>query len=321
MDRYEVVSQIGKGANGHVYSAVKDKKKVALKVLNVRYGSQTYTDLKSEILVCERLGGLKGFCQLRDCFQNSSKPGMVVLEFDLHVCDLASYLNHEAARLNPLLVHNWIQQLTSALSHMHTMSIIHRDIKPENILVSHNEKLVVADFGLAKLDACAGETHSGYVVTRWYRPPEVLLRRPYCQKIDVWSMGCIMWEIRHCLETRQFVRFAAGDCSPQSPNKCGNISNTQLMAIFRRIGTPDPAVVEELRLPPELRAMVDATSFPSNYIIKEIYVDKLKPFLELLPANRLSFDQTVTCCKLKSKPRASYVVDRASPLFQMIRFK
>jgi serine/threonine protein kinase len=320
MDRYTVVSHIGKGANSNVYSAIKDKKKVALKVLQVRYGSQTYMDLKSEILVCERLSGLKGFCQLRDCFQNyTEQPGMVVLEFDLHVGDLARYLNYEAAKLTPLRVHNWIQQLTSALRHLCKLRIMHRDIKPENILVSHQDKLVLADFGMAKLDACAGETHSGYVVTRWYRPPEVLLRRPYCPKVDVWSMGCIMWEIRHCLELREFVRFAAGDSSPQSPNKSGDASNTQLMAIFRRIGTPAPAVLDELKLPAELRAMVDATPFPSNYIIKDVYVNKLKPYVEFFPADRVEFDRTLTCCDLKPRHRAPYVVNRTRSLFEMIR--
>jgi serine/threonine protein kinase len=322
MDNYSGAAQIGKGAHGVVYAVTKEKKRVALKVIfDVRFSSQTYADLRSEILVCERLSGLKGFCQLRDCFQNADKPGMVVMEFDLHVCDLARYLNHESFQLTPLRVHNWIQQLSSALGHMHRLNIIHRDIKPENILLSNEDKLVIGDFGLAKLDAHAGETHSGYVVTRWYRPPEVLLRRSYCKKIDVWSMGCIMWEIRHCLETRQFVRFAAGDCSPQSPDKRGDISNTQLLAIFRRIGTPEPAVVEQLGLPPELRAMVLSTYYPSNYVIKEVYVNKLRPYLELLPANRLAFDGALACCKLKPRYRAPYIIDRAGPLFQMIRFK
>jgi serine/threonine protein kinase len=246
-------------------------------------------------------------------------PGTVVMQFDLHVGDLASFLNHEQERLTPMLAHNWILQLSSALGHLHNLNIMHRDIKPENIFVSHQEKLVIGDFGMAKMDAHAGETHSGYVVTRWYRPPEVLLSRPYCKKVDVWSMGCIFWEIRHCLETRQFLRFAAGDCSPQSPSKSGNLNNTQLLAIFRRIGTPEPAVLDQLNISSELRALVNETPFPCNYVIKDVYVSKLKPFFELLPANRRALGSELSCCMPKKQQRAPYVSNPINPLFQMIR--
>lgn len=74
--------------------------------------------------------------------------------------------------------------------------MLHRDLKPENLLLSNNGTLKIADFGLAR----AVPTHSRYmtndVATLWYRPIELLLGGyVYNAGIDIWSMGCIVYEM------------------------------------------------------------------------------------------------------------------------------
>lgn len=77
--------------------------------------------------------------------------------------------------------------------------MLHRDLKPSNLLVNSNCHLMVCDFGLARehagsLDQSTQLTE--YVVTRWYRAPEVLLSGgKYTEAIDVWSVGCILAEL------------------------------------------------------------------------------------------------------------------------------
>ena len=87
---------------------------------------------------------------------------------------------------------------------MHSIGVFHRDLKPGNILVSKDCQLRITDFGLARfMDASTrrGENElapmTQYVVTRWYRPPELLLapNLPYGEPVDLWSIGCILAEL------------------------------------------------------------------------------------------------------------------------------
>ena len=119
------------------------------------------------------------------------------------------------ARLYPrspsLLRANSVLIAVSLLRHQ----ILHRDLKPQNILVNSSCELVICDFGLARCTSTSGdagldetgeptEANDGaavgpltvYVVTRWYRAPELLLGSPeYGEPVDVWSAGCILAEI------------------------------------------------------------------------------------------------------------------------------
>jgi serine/threonine protein kinase len=98
----------------------------------------------------------------------------------------------------------FMKQLLEGIKAMHSMGCFHRDLKPGNILVSKDCQLRITDFGLARFmdeSTRAGENEAGemtqYVVTRWYRPPELLLapNLPYREAVDLWSCGCILAEL------------------------------------------------------------------------------------------------------------------------------
>ena len=79
---------------------------------------------------------------------------------------------------------------------MHSANIIHRDLKPSNLLLNKDCTLKICDFGLARGYEETTTTLTEYVVTRWYRAPEVILSwKKYTSAIDVWSVGCILAEL------------------------------------------------------------------------------------------------------------------------------
>ena len=81
------------------------------------------------------------------------------------------------------------------IHYIHSADVIHRDLKPNNLLVNKNCQLKIADLNLArKFENISNITE--YVVTRWYRAPEILLSpSEYTKSIDIWSIGCIFGEL------------------------------------------------------------------------------------------------------------------------------
>lgn len=79
---------------------------------------------------------------------------------------------------------------------MHKASLVHRDIKPSNILLNTECDILLCDFGLSRGIEEGLEDLTEYVVTRYYRAPEIMLSsHEYTQAVDIWSVGCTFGEI------------------------------------------------------------------------------------------------------------------------------
>nr|AGG82488.1 p38 [Penaeus vannamei] len=86
-----------------------------------------------------------------------------------------------------------VYQILRGLKYIHSANVIHRDLKPSNIAVNEDCELKILDFGLARV---ADPEMTGYVATRWYRAPEIMLNwMHYNQTADIWSVGCILAEM------------------------------------------------------------------------------------------------------------------------------
>ncbi|KAL6980713.1 hypothetical protein U1Q18_022349 [Sarracenia purpurea var. burkii] len=86
------------------------------------------------------------------------------------------------------------RQCLDALEYLHNLGIIHCDLKPENILIKSYQRceIKVIDLGSSCFET---DNLCLYVQSRSYRAPEVILGLPYDQKIDIWSLGCILAEL------------------------------------------------------------------------------------------------------------------------------
>ncbi|KAG2454634.1 hypothetical protein HYH02_000474 [Chlamydomonas schloesseri] len=128
-----------------------------------------------------------------------------------------------------------------ALTYLHDHKILHRDIKPANILMDPDTCVAkLCDFGFARWTDCGPrdvQRCTSYVVTRWYRAPEVLVSDEYGPSSDVWSFGCLMAE----LATRRplFQGTSTVDQLWRIMRCCGPLtpSQTQLMCSDPRLQT------------------------------------------------------------------------------------
>lgn len=89
----------------------------------------------------------------------------------------------------------FLYQMLSGLHHMHRAGVLHRDLKPSNLLINSDCQLKICDLGLARSKEADDIGMTEYVVTRWYRAPELLLGSAYGDGVDLWAAGCIFAEM------------------------------------------------------------------------------------------------------------------------------
>ncbi|KAL6449843.1 nimA G2-specific protein kinase nimA [Candida maltosa Xu316] len=132
-----------------------------------------------------------------------------------------------------------VNLFTKTVEPKYSNTVIHRDIKPDNIFVGTSIKL--GDFGLAKM-LTANDFAKTYVGTPYYMSPEVLLDHPYSPVCDIWSLGCVLYEL--CTLEPPFK--AKTHLQLQAKIKRGaieeipDIYSSQLRALIKQCITVDP---------------------------------------------------------------------------------
>ena len=96
--------------------------------------------------------------------------------------------------INLKAVRAYAQQMFLGLSLLRKCNILHADLKPDNVLVNESRNMLkICDLGSAS-DASENEI-TPYLVSRFYRAPEIILGMPYDFAIDTWSVGCTLFEL------------------------------------------------------------------------------------------------------------------------------
>ncbi|KAN0074961.1 Protein kinase-like domain containing protein [Elaphomyces granulatus] len=132
---------------------------------------------------------------LYNVFSSKDRNLNMVLEY-LPLGDLEMLIKDGNIQYGAADVKAWMGMLARGVWFCHENFILHRDIKPNNLLIASDGEVKLADFGLARafVDPYLNMTHQ--VITRWYRPPELLYgARQYSGAVDVWSMGMVFAEL------------------------------------------------------------------------------------------------------------------------------
>ncbi|KAM4796081.1 serine/threonine-protein kinase Nek3 [Rhinophrynus dorsalis] len=110
--------------------------------------------------------------------------------------DLLEYIKHQKGKLLPEhKILRWFVQICLAVQHIHDKRVLHRDIKSKNIFLTQNGKIKLGDFGSARILTSPVAYACTYIGTPYYVPPEIWENMPYNNKSDIWSLGCVLYEM------------------------------------------------------------------------------------------------------------------------------
>uniref|UniRef100_A0A8C7LLA0 non-specific serine/threonine protein kinase n=1 Tax=Oncorhynchus mykiss TaxID=8022 RepID=A0A8C7LLA0_ONCMY len=196
---YEVLEFLGRGTFGQVVKCWKrgTGEVVAIKILknHPSYARQG----QIEVGILARLSGENAdqhnLVRAFECFQHRSHTCLV---FEMLEQNLYDFLKQNKFSPLPLkVIRPVLQQVATALKKLKSLGLIHADLKPENIMlvdpVRQPYRVKVIDFGSASHVSKA--VCSTYLQSRYYRAPEIILGLPFCEAIDMWSLGCVIAEL------------------------------------------------------------------------------------------------------------------------------
>lgn len=216
MDKYEIVKQLGKGAQGAVYKAIRnsDNKTVALKVITAYPETNVYKNAIKEIELLEKIA-------TPNCHPNVAcyyghhydrKDGKIYIEMEfIEGEDLFEFSKKYRDKDHPLsnyVLYKYLLLITKdiikGLLYIHDKGILHNDIKPENIMIDRDLVPKLIDFGLgcSANDVCYLDNNgpkqmvrccSGFAGTPDYASPEMYRHEERYAASDVWSLGVSLY--------------------------------------------------------------------------------------------------------------------------------
>ncbi|RID60134.1 hypothetical protein BRARA_F03313 [Brassica rapa] len=200
--RYEVIATHGKGVFSTVVRA-KDLRagpaepdEVAIKI--IRNNETMHKAGQTEVQILKKLAGAdrddKRHCvRLLSSFKYRNHLCLVFESLHLNLRELLKKFGRNIG-LKLSAVRSYSKQLFIALKHLKNCGVLHCDIKPDNMLVNENKTVLkLCDFGNAMF---AGKNEvTPYLVSRFYRSPEIILGLSYDHPLDIWSVGCCLYEL------------------------------------------------------------------------------------------------------------------------------
>jgi mitogen-activated protein kinase 1/3 len=228
------ISQIGKGAYGSVYKYqdTVTKEMVAIKKLQKIQDISDAKQVLREIVILKKcfhqnILRLKGFF-----IEENLQSIQVYVVTELMDFDLYTVIKNSKNNVTNDHIQYIMFQIFLGVYYLHENNIVHRDIKPNNILLDDTCQVRLCDFGLAReIKNKADENKTEYVVTRYYRAPEIMLNsRKYDSAVDMWSIGCTFFEL-----IEEEILFKSAETYIEL-----------LSLIFKVLGTPEADILNEI---------------------------------------------------------------------------
>ncbi|XP_078386087.1 uncharacterized protein LOC144668207 isoform X2 [Cetorhinus maximus] len=191
---FEKIHMVGKGAYGTavLYRKKDDDSLVILKEINMHELNHIERQrAMNEVKVLSMLDH-PNIINYYDSFEEDG-----VLMIEMEYADggtLAQYLAQQDRELEEQQILNLFHQVVAAICYLHEHNVLHRDLKTANLFLTKEGEVKLGDFGVAKVMTTGSEAHT-VLGTPFYISPEICEGKCYNDKSDIWSLGCILYEM------------------------------------------------------------------------------------------------------------------------------
>ena len=198
LKEYKIIKELGHGAFGKVYHVLNEKenKYYALKKIELREFSEEELELYEN--EAKLLSSINNAHVVK--YYDSSKDDeffYILMEYcegsDLK--QLIKEYKSKNEKIDEKTVYNMIFDICLGIKEIHQKNLIHRDLKPENIFIDKYKMIKIGDFGISKLLDNNDKYAKSIVGTNNYMAPEVMKGDKYNNKVDIWGLGCIIYEL------------------------------------------------------------------------------------------------------------------------------
>lgn len=199
-NRYRILGDSGKGVFSTVLKCTDLETESTVVIKVIRNNDIMRKAAEKEITILKTLRDAdvenrRHIVRLLDHLEYRSHIVMVFEALSMNLRDTLKKFGKNVG-INIIAVKLYARQLFIALKHLSDHRVIHADIKPDNILVSEDLKQVkICDLGSAFFEYDTDNDPTPYLVSRFYRAPEIILGLPYEKPIDMWSIGCCLFEL------------------------------------------------------------------------------------------------------------------------------
>lgn len=331
--RYQIQATLGRGMFSGVVRAVDitTKRVVAIKMMRnndaLRKGGYT------EIAILQKLNDAdpenrKHIVKFERHFEYRGHLCMAFENLSMNLREVLRKFGNNVG-INLGATRTYAHQIFVALAHMRRCSIVHADLKPDNILVNEQRNVLkICDLGTAIDRSDAATAHNQitpYLVSRFYRAPEIILGMPYDYGVDVWSIGCTLYELytgkilftgdsnnqmlKAIMETRGRLTpklFRRGQLAAAHFDEQGQFISVERDKVLGKTALRTLAVVKPTR---DLRTRLNAASTGMNDAeAKHLnhFIDLLEQCLALNPDKRITPSEALKHPFFASRSAASH---------------
>ncbi|XP_059172523.1 serine/threonine-protein kinase Nek1-like [Physella acuta] len=280
MNKYSRQRQIGEGAFGKAVLVKKkdSAKQYVIKEINIMKMSPKERDeARKEVAVLAQLKH-RNIVAYVESFEEKGTLYIV-----MNYCaggDLNGKINERRGQLfSEDQILDWFVQLCLAIKHIHDRKILHRDIKSQNIFLTNTGTVQLGDFGIAKVLNSTAQLAHTCIGTPYYLSPEIVENMPYNNKSDIWSMGCVLYELttlKHAFKASNMknlvLKIIRGSYPPVPPQFSYDLRGL-IAQLFKRNPRDRPTVNSILRknfIMQRVRRLLSA----EDKLMKTVWADK-----------------------------------------------